>query len=631
MTEVISEFSKLSPNEQYETLLNFQEAYESGTSEIDDATFDTLQYIYETSSGKKFKEVGTEPKGVKITLPYYMGSLDKIKGKNAEIDLNRWMKTYSGPWIVEDKMDGISALYTVNYVNNRPYVRLYTRGNGTVGTDISHLLEYINIPIPDFDIVVRGELIIHQSSFDEFKEVNTGFKNARNTAAGLINSKEVNPEIAKLISFYAYNIVDWSYDRVNKETQMKYLNALKFNIPWYIEADELKISNLEAALKLRRKESPYEIDGLVITNNEAYELEVGRNPRYAIAFKVDKFIQTKVIDVIWEASKDGVIKPIVIYEPVEMSGVTMTRASGKNAKFIVNNGVGPGAVILVTRAGDVIPDIVDIITPVSEENLKLPSGQNAEYEWNSSNVEFVLKNKDSSLDVQKERIEYFFKTMEIKNVGMGKVKLLFDNGITTLKDFLSFSPDEVSKIKGMGFKSADSLYNDIQNGINGAPLAKVMAASGVFGAGFGVKKMEMILEAYPNILEMVDIEKEELIGLIQNIEGFDKMSEDFVVKLPDFVKWLNFHNMIKIKNVSLTLSSNQNLLNEKIVFTGFRSSELETQIKEHGGSVSSSMSKSTTILVAKNLSDLKTKGAKAEELGIKIMDLESFKKTYGLS
>ncbi len=624
---IVSEFSKLNINEQFETLLNFQEAYESGTPEIDDATFDTLQSIYEKSSGKKFKEVGAEPKGTKITLPYYMGSLDKFKGKTAETDLTRWMKTYSGPWIVEDKMDGISALYTVNHINGKTYTRLFTRGNGIVGTDISHLLEYIEIPIPDFDVVVRGELIIPQK---DFEDANTGFKNARNTASGLINSKEINVEIAKLIKFYGYNIVDWSYDRINKELQMKYLNALKFNIPWNIIAEELKVSNLEEALKLRRLEAPYEIDGLVITNNEVYELEAGRNPRYSVAFKVDKFMETKVVDVIWEASKDGVIKPVVIYEPVEMSGVKMTRASGKNAKFIVNNGVGPGATILITRAGDVIPDIVGIITPVSKEKLKLPSGENTEYIWNESNIEFVLKNINDNITVQKERIEYFIKTMDIKNVGPGRVSLLFDNGINTIYKLLDTSPDFISEIGGLGFKSADQIYNNIHNVINSSPLAKVMAASGVFGPGFGVKKMELVLEKYPNILEMSNIDSKELISLIQKIEGFDKMSEDFAIYLPEFVKWLKQHPMIKIKVSNVSLSSNQNLSGVKIVFTGFRSEELENKIKEHGGVVVSAINKTTTILVAKNLDDLKTKGAKAQEFGIKIMSLDEFKKDYKL-
>ena len=107
---LISEFKNLNITEQLELLLHYQELYEAGEPEIDDATFDSLVTVYE-KSGKKFKEVGATPKGSKVELPYYMGSLDKIKGKNADADLKRWMKTYSGPWVIEDKMDGISALY----------------------------------------------------------------------------------------------------------------------------------------------------------------------------------------------------------------------------------------------------------------------------------------------------------------------------------------------------------------------------------------------------------------------------------------------------------------------------------------------------------------------------------------
>jgi DNA ligase (NAD+) len=620
----VADFNRLSSNEQYELLLHYQQTYESGEPEIDDATFDTLQVIYEKKSGKNFKEVGAIPKSSKVELPYYMGSLDKIKGKTAEADLKRWMKTYTGPWIVEDKMDGISALYSVRYIDNKPITKLYTRGNGVVGTDISHLLDYINIPIPDFDIIVRGELIILEQ---DFIRANTGFKNPRNTAAGAINSKELNIGIIKLINFYAYNIVDWSYDKINKELQMKYLNALNFKVPWYIPAEELSIQNLEEALKLRRKEAPYEIDGLVITNNQVYELESGRNPRYAIAFKVDKFMETRVIDVIWEASKDGVIKPVVIYEPVIMSGVTMSRASGKNAKFIVNNLIGPGAVILITRAGDVIPDIVEIITPVDKSSLILPE---EEYEWNESNIEFILVDKENNVKVQRERIEYFFKTMDIKNMGPGRVNLLYSHGFDTIYKILSASPDEISTIPGLGFKSADQIYNSIQDVITKAPLSKVMAGSGIFGSGFGVRKMELVIDSYPDILEMNEMNTDELTELIQNIEGFDKTSVDFAINLPRFKLWLNEHNMIKIKSNVVKASSVQNLLGEKIVFTGFRSPELEIKIKERGGTISTSISKNTTILLAKDISDLKTKGAKAEELGVKIIQLEEFKKMYNL-
>lgn len=627
----ISEFKSLSEDEQLSALLYFQKLYEEGEPEIDDATFDTLQSIYEKSSGKKFKDIGATPKGLKVKLPYYMGSLDKIKGKTSENDLIKWSRNYKGPWIVEDKMDGISGLYMVRHMNNKVYRNLYTRGDGIEGTDITHLLEYIDIPTPDIDIVVRGELIMNNKDFEELnKRDNTlNLKNPRNTTAGLINSKEVNINIAKSINFYAYNIIDWGYDKPNKELQMKYLQAYRFKLPWYILAEEISTSRLEEALKLRRKEAVYDIDGLVITNNDVYELESGKNPKNSIAFKVDVYNETTVIDVVWEASKDGILKPVVIYEPVNVSGITMSRASGKNAKFIVSNGIGPGALILITRAGDVIPDIVEVLKPVSKNDLILPSSDKGEYTWNDSGIEFVLINKDTNEKVQKERMEFFFKTMDIKNLGGGRVKLLYEYGFDTLYKLLSASPDDIAIIPGLGFKSADTIYNSIQNVINSAPLSKVMAGSGIFGSGFGVKKAELILNKYSNILEMKDMETEELTYLIQDIDGFDKTSEEFAINLPRFVEWLEEHPMIKIKD-EIIKSVSSNLVGEKIVFTGFRSDELEKQIKEHGGTVVSAINKTTTILVAKNLSDLKTKGEKAKELGIKIMDLNQFKNVYNL-
>lgn len=618
---LISEFNALSEKEQYELLLYYQDLYESGEPEIDDATFDTLVSIYEKKHKKKFSQVGAEVKSNKIQLPYYMGSLDKIKGANAENELNRWVKKYSGPWILEDKMDGISALYIVKHIDGEKFIRLYTRGDGVEGSDITHLLQYISIPIPSIDIVVRGELIIKS---EDFINANTGFKNARNTASGLVNSKDVNVSLAKLINFYAYNIIDWEYSIVDKESQMSYLSYYNFNTPWYIKADTITVEALEEALKIRKQEAPYEIDGLVITDNKVYELETDRNPKYAIAFKVDQYKETIVTDVIWEASKDGIIKPVVIYEPVEMSGVTMSRASGKNAKFIVTNKIGPGAVILVTRAGDVIPDIVSVIEPA--KNIKLPA---EEYRWNANNIEFVLIDKENNEQVQKERIEYFIKTTDIKNVGPGRIALLYDKGFNTIYKLLSASPDEMAEIEGLGFKSADQIYSNIQDVINNAPLSKVMAGSGVFGPGFGVRRMELVIQEYPDILSMSDIDMNELTSLINDIEGFDKTSEEFAINLPLFVKWLHQHPMIKIKNSNVFITGSE-LQGEKIVFTGFRNSELENKIKEQGGSVASAISKSTTILVAKNLSDLKTKGDKARELGIKIMNLEDFKKIYKL-
>lgn len=627
-------FSSLSSDDKLAVLMHYQYTYENNEpDQIDDATFDSLVNIYESETGLKYSVIGAEPTGNKETLPYYMGSLDKAKGKSAEDDLRRYTNNFPGEKIIEDKIDGNSGLYVVRYINGKLIRKLYTRGNGYIGTDISHLLNYINIPIPGFDIVVRGELVLPLKEFEKYS-TKLNLKNARNAGSGVINSKEINEDLAKLIKFYAYNIVDWPYDKINPENQLIYLDKLKFDTPWYIKTEKLpSIPELEDILNIRRAESPYDIDGIVISDNKKfYPIEEGKNPKSMIAFKIDVFNRTTVRDVIWEASKDGVLKPVVVYDPVNTSGITMTRASGKNAKFIIENKIGPGAEILVTRAGDVIPDIVSVITP--SETLKLPI---EEYDWNSNGIEFVLKNMNLNSKVQCERIEYFMTQLEIKNVGPGRITLLYNNGFDTLEKILSATVDDLSKIEGLGKKSATQIIDNIHNAIHPAPLANVMTASGVFGPGFGVKKMELVTEVYPDILDKSNLPHDAIVEMIRKIAGFDKMSETFAEKLPRFKEWLAEHPMIDIEIFENAFTGNENVIPDyipmnglKIVFTGFRSSELENEIKMRGGNVSTSISKNTSYLVAKDINDLKGKGEKAQGLGVPIVNVEEFKKLYKL-
>lgn len=634
-----NEFKKLSPEDQLNVLLYYQDQYEnSGEDQIDDATFDTLVSLYEEASGKKYREVGFLPREEisKVTLPYYMGSLDKTKGKNAEADLNRWMRTYTGPWVIEDKIDGISGLYVVKYVTvgkqRVPTINLYTRGNGTVGTDISHLLYYLRLPVPEYDIAVRGEIVIPLKDFEAYnRTAEQSFKNARNAGSGVVNSKETNKVLASKLKFYAYNIVNWQYGQVSQDLQLGYLRNLGFETPWYTIADTLIIKNLETYLQLRRTPhseytAPYDIDGLVIVNTGVYALETDRNPKHMIAFKVDSFIETTVLEVTWEPSKDGVLKPVVIYEPVTNFGVTMSRASGKNAKFIVTNGIGPGARILITRAGDVIPDIVDVLEPATE--LELPDEY---YEWNENEIEFILLNPEANETVQKSKVEYFMKTMDIKNVGPGRISLLFEYGYDSLYKILSAPVSEMAQIPGLGHKSGQQIYDNIHRVISAAPLPALMAASGVFGPGFGTKRMESVLEVYPKILEMSTLSKEQLTYAISQINGFDKNSEIFAEYLPTFIDWLTEHSMITpmLPKPKTVLSNKLNGL--KVVFTGFRSAELKEKIMQNGGTVVDAISKSTTLLVAKSMTDLKSKADKAKQFNIPILLLEDFKREYGLN
>lgn len=632
-------FNLLSSEEQLKLLHYYQNSYENNLpDQISDSEFDTLVKLYENKSGKKYTSVGAAPTGVKQTLPYYLGSLDKVKGKTAEVDIQKWLRNYAGSKVIQDKIDGISGLYIVRHIDKKVIRKLYTRGNGYVGTDISHLLNYIDIPVPTFDVAVRGEIVIPLKDFkfyvSQTPDTEIKLKNARNAASGVVNSKEINENLANMMKFFTYNILDWNYDKINAEMQLQYLHKMGFDIPWHLVIDtrDINVSLLETKLNERRKGAEYDIDGLVIIDNTRfYEIEEGHNPREAIAFKVDVYMLTTVTDVVWHASKDGVLKPVVLYEPVSMSGVVMSRASGKNAKFIVNNNIGPGAEILITRAGDVIPDIVDVVTPASEPKLPLER-----YSWNESEIEFILD--DDNQEVMKEKIEYFMKQLDIKNVGPGRIALLYDNGFDSLEKLLSASIEDISKIPGLGLKSATQIYSNIHEVISNAPLSSLMTASGVFGPGFGNRKMEAIVDVYPDILSMADLPFEKLTSVVASITGFDKTAAVFAEGLPFFLQWLDEHPMIKIAEEEKNMLADTQVLDGyvpmtglKIVFTGIRSAELEDKIKQRGGTVSTSVSKNTSILVAKNLEDLKGKGEKAAELNVPIMSVNDFIAKYNLA
>jgi DNA ligase (NAD+) len=628
-----SKFLQLSTDEQLELLLHYQNTYENNLpDQIDDTTFDTLVKLYESVSGLKYSEIGAVPSGNKDQLPYYLGSLDKIKGENADDELKKFLKKYQGEKVIEDKIDGNSGLYIVRYIGGELIRKLYTRGNGYIGTDITHLLNFIQIPIPEFDIVVRGELVIPLNDFDKIN-VNNEFKNARNAGSGVVNSKDVNEVLAKHMKFYSYNILDWPYDKINQSYQLMFLEKLGFDTPWNKTVKNVSIELLEEILTERRKDAPYDIDGIVIVDDiEFYPIEEGRNPKHMIAFKMDVNVITTVKEVIWKPSKDGILKPVVIYDPVDMSGVTMTRASGKNAKFIIGNNIGPGAKIIVTRAGDVIPDIVDVIEPATK--LQLPD---EDYIWNDNQVEFILKNSLENDTVKKSKIEYFMTQLDIKNVGPGRIALLYDNGFDTLYKILSASIEDFAKIEGLGKKSGKQIYDNIHNVIEYAPLSNMMAASGIFGAGFGIKRFETILNIYPDILERTMLPKAELTILIRFVPGFDKIAENIAEGLPKFKVWLYEHPMIKLEPTETVFNGEEELepdyipMNDiKVVFTGFRSSELEDKIKHRGGVVSSTITKNITFLIAKDINDLKGKGEKAIDFKIPIVSLNDFKERYNL-
>jgi len=619
--DLLPEIKKLKKR-SFKTLLEFlTEKYHHDNAIVSDREYDLIESIYESLFGKN-ESIGATPTSdivltsgglniilQKVALPYHMGSLDKLK---EEKPLILWRGKWKSEFIVSDKLDGVSVC--LDSINGK--IHLYKRGDDKVGTDISHLVPYLDLPELKKDITIRGELIIPIKTFE--KVYSQTMKNPRNTVSGFTNSKNYNPEDIKNIHLVAYQIYG-SNDTI--ETQLQNLKKLNFKVVnWNtLQSDDITVDNLTEEVKYRKLRSAYEMDGIVITANLPVEYPSCGNPKYSVAFKISgDTCVTEVLEIEWNVSKHGLLKPRVKVEPVQLNGVTIEYASGFNAKFIVDNGVGKGAKIVITRSGDVIPDILEVIQKVTPD---LPT---VKYMWNENKVEFVITDFDNNKELNIKRIETFFKELGAKYLAETTVTKLYDNGFDTLKKFLNASVEDISKVDSFKDKSGERLVQSIKESIKDIPVYRVMSASSLF-PNFGVKRLKNIVEEIPDYNKL---SSEELLERINNIKGFKKLSDVFVNNLQQFNKFLKMHSEIQINNSEETYTGNKALNRMTIVFSGIRG--YESFVEKCGGKVSSAVSKQTSLLVVKELDIETTKNKKAKELGVPIILVSEFKTRFNI-
>jgi NAD-dependent DNA ligase len=228
------------------------------------------------------------------------------------------------------------------------------------------------------------------------------------------------------------------------------------------------------------------------------------NPDYAVAFKMPtegNEVRAKVIAVEWAASKHGYLKPRCKIEPVRLAGVTVTYATCHNAAFVRDNGVGPGAEIILVRSGDVIPYITKVVKKVKPS---LPSVKEfGDWGWNATDVDIVLVNAQDNDNVKIKQINHFFRTLEVENFSEGLVARFYEHGYDTIEKILEMRKKDMLSIDGIQARMADKIFNNIHEVIdNEVYLPSLMDASGLFGRNFGTKRFIPILdEYYPKILK----------------------------------------------------------------------------------------------------------------------------------
>ena len=567
----------------------------------------------------------------KAKLPYWMGSMDKIKSDAGTV--HKWMSKYDGNVVISDKLDGNSGLF---YYKNGE-VQLFTRGNGVEGQTITHLLPFIaNIPnteamkkFPEF--TVRGELIISKADFNGIKDLGA---NARNMVSGLLNSKLPNLEIAKRTQFIAYELI------VPKHIPSKQMSVMKdvgFKVVTHstVSTTGMNAESLSRMLLERRGKSEFEIDGIIVFHDEIHNRIDGANPKHAFAFKSVAMMdraEVLVHGVEWNISKDGFMKPVVMFEPVTLGGAVVRRATGFNAKYIKDNRIAAGAKIVVMRSGDVIPYIVEVVVPA--ERGALP--ESAKYTWNETGIDIMADASNAKGEIELKSLEYFFRKVKVVGLSSGILKKLYDDGLDTVGKIVLADKKRLLTIEGFKDKLADKITSAIEERFKSIEPVVLMDSSNRFGRGLGETKIQLVVDKFPQIT--TDPTFIPTIQQLITVDGIQKKTaEQFVKGLAaywEFAKANNldkFHHKSAKKNdknaasTSASASSTQQLFKDKAyLFTGVRNAKVEAFIKRHGGVIKKTISNNVDVLICKNASATTSKITEAKEMGIEIVTLDDF-------
>lgn len=634
--------------------------YAQGNEAISDEMYDHLVMVYESRFGKRLVVGAAPPLRGKVQLPVAMMSLDKIMKPK---ELEGFVKKNPGPYVVMDKVNGNAGLYTVT----GGQTRLYNRGDGTEGTDLTHVLPYLNLPVLPFDVHVKGELVVNKKDYEPFKQ---DYRTNLSMVAGLLNSQSADPARLKLIRFVAY---DMSFPN-NPEIELKMSDTLKhmvkygFTIPFNLITPALTVEWLSKFFKQQKANQVYDVDGMVIVADRPVkygERLVRENPKYAIAFKeYGEVFETTVTGVVWEASKHGVIKPVVhvVHTPVG-NGFTIRKATGFNAKWIVDNNVGPGALIQVTH--NTIPYILGVVQGTEPQMPPVDKYPTGSWAWNETGVDIVLHKPTDEVKIA--RIYEFFKKIGAKYWGETTLAKFYNGGYNTIKQMVETTREQFgqSDIAGIGGGIIDRMVQTRDAALPQVSLPQLMAASGQFGLGLGERKIRVVTNAYPNILDIIPT-----VEQITALDGFaQKTAEKFVAGLPKFKQFIKnipilervargqlrapspltqpTHAIIPgispvvgavspvVGDISpavspVTPAGAQDIRGKSVVFTGFRDKALENGILARGGDVKTGVSKKTAyLLVGGPKGQGSGKEKKAIQYGVPVLSVAEFKAMFG--
>jgi NAD-dependent DNA ligase len=282
--------------------------------------------------------------------------------------------------------------------------------------------------------------------------------------------------------------------------------------------------------------------------------------------------------------------------------------------------------IQLIRSGDVIPYIKDVTTPA--EHAKMPS---VPYKWNDTRVDIMLENISQDLTVKEKNITGFFRGIGVDGLSTGNISRIMDTGNDTISKIIHMSKADFLKVEGFKEKLATKIFEGIQEKLANASLLTIMSASNIFGRGISEKKIEPILDAFPDILTS-DESPEEKIKKVMSVKGMArKTAELFVNNIPaflDFMKECNLDHLLEKGEKKLAVDESHPLYQKSIVMTGFRDENLGLMLKNVGAKLGSSVSKNTFAVLVKDKDEDTGKANDARALGVPLYTPDEFKSKY---
>ncbi len=569
---------------------------------------------------------------VKVEHPAPMLSLSKTKSIS---ELASFLGNQEG--LLSWKLDGLTIVLT--YKDGKLSSGV-TRGNGIIGEVITeNVKKFKNIPLTipyKGTLVVRGEAVIKYSDFNKMNEEldddSSQYKNPRNLCSGSVRQLDSKVTAKRNVNCIIFALIESEKKFKLKSEEFEWLKSLGFDV---VEYHKVTSNNLEEqVLYFKNKINEYDIpsDGLVLLYNDIeYGKQLGTTAKYpknAIAFKwQDETAETKLIDVDWLVSRTGLINPVAVFEPVELEGTIVSRASLHNVSILQGLSLGIGDTILVYKANMIIPQIADNLTQSNSLTIpnKCPVCNHEARIISSNDVKYLYCMNDFCPAKLVKRLSQFTSrnAMNIEGLSDAIINKLADEGlIKTYADIYNLKryKNDIISFEGFGEKSYDNLINSIEKSRN-VKLANFIFALGI--PDIGLSRAKLICKNYSNDINKIrnltfeELSKIDGIGEIIAKGWIDTFNnDDFIKELELLLKEVNF--------TDTSIDNNQPLKDLTFVITGSVNNftnrdELVEYIESYGGKVVKAISNNVNYLINNDITSTSTKNTKAKELGIKII------------